>query len=136
MILSGYTTKLSDEIILTQQEKEFQTQFYLNEKQKCEEIIATIDRGEPLNFVHTSDIYEKSKEELVLYNYLLETDTFMNDYNTNNQSHIGSFRMIDFLEKAGWFLPLFSIILVFYVMNTDYKNGSIKNVMALQLIRK
>lgn len=136
LILSGNTTKLSDENILTQQEKEFQTQFYLNEKQKCEEIIATIDRGEPLNFVHPSDIYERSKIELARYNYLLETGTFMNDYNTHNQSHIGSFRMMGFLEKAGWVLPLFSIILVFYVMNTDYKNGSIKNIMASPIDKK
>lgn len=128
-----------DSTVISEEVKAFQLEYYQNEKEKLEDIIEMMDNGIPPPFPLYEGYYESTVLQIAEYSYFLETGTIKEEFVsplTIKKEHTGSNNMIVLVDCLGWLLPIFAIVAAHLVINSDYKNNTVKNILASPITKK
>lgn len=140
-ILGAYVQLYSpnDSTVISEEFKASRLEYYQNEKEKLEDIIEMMDNGIHPPFPISEEYYESTVLEIAEYSYYLETGTIREEYVLAvaiSKEHTGSNNMIVLVDCLGWLLPVFAIIVAHLVINSDYKNNTVKNILASPITKK
>lgn len=141
-VVYAYSFPLPKRGALSDTEKEDETALYIQQRMFYENTLSFIN-GEnsslPAGTIIAPNVdYE---QQYKYYDYLLTTGTFESEYLGHHEQlfdlqHRGSYIMIEILNILGVVLPLLAIFTTFYVVNSDYVNGTIKNQIASPVGRR